>query len=375
MLFKAIYLISSGLSCEEKNRPRRPGHFLLRTPQIGDTPSQNREWKRHTGKTVDKTDLQRDEFFQELKRIRESKGLRLEDISNRYKIRPSFLESIESGSFEDLPEPVYTKTFIKTYAGLLGVDTGPILARYAKYIEQTMPAPPPEAPREQVREARAENAIFDRLGSMGSRIGWAVLALTVVVILGIYVFQDSGERPVPAKTVAREAVKPAEKPPETPPAEAPQPPAVQQPDAASQQQAPSQTVAPTQAAAPTLTAAPEQKKPEAPPPAEKKEPPPPAPSAAGALSLTIEATEAAWVQVKADRTPAVQKLMQAGEKLTTEAKERITLDLGNAGGVQITFQGQSLGSPGKRGEVIHLVYPEGKRTEKKKPEELKPATE
>ena len=328
---------------------------------------------RHTGKTVDKTELQRDEFFQELKRIRESKGLRLEDIAQRYKIRPSFLESIESGSFEDLPEPVYTKTFIKTYAGLLGVDTGPILARYAKYIEKTMPAPPPEAPKEQIREARTENAIFDRLGSMGGRLGWAVLTLAVVVILGIYVFQDSGERPVPAKSAAREAVKPAEKPPETPPAEAPQAPAVQQPDAASQQQAAVQTAVPQ--AAPAETAAPEQKKPEAPPPAQKKEPPPPAPTAAGALSLTIEATEAAWVQVKADKTPAVQKLMQAGEKLTTEAKDRITVDLGNAGGVQITFQGQSLGSPGKRGEVIHLVYPEGKRTEKKKPEELKPATE
>ncbi|HWR91623.1 MAG TPA: helix-turn-helix domain-containing protein, partial [Desulfobacterales bacterium] len=100
---------------------------------------------------MDKTELQRDEFFQELKRIRESKGLRLEDIAQRYKIRPSFLESIESGSFEDLPEPVYTQTFIKTYAGLLGVDTSPILARYAKYIEKTMPAPQPEAPKEQVR--------------------------------------------------------------------------------------------------------------------------------------------------------------------------------------------------------------------------------
>jgi cytoskeletal protein RodZ len=323
--------------------------LLAKTPGTG----------RCTGKTVDKTELQRDEFFQELKRIRESKGLRLEDISSRYKIRPSFLESIESGSFEDLPEPVYTKTFIKTYAGLLGVDTGPILARYAKYIEKTMPSPPPEAPKGRVREERAENAIFDRLGSMGGRLGWAVLTLAVVVILSIYVFQDSGERPVQVKTTARETLNPPEKLPETPPVEAPQAPAVQQPEAAPQQ-APAQT---------------EQKKPEAPPPAEKKEPPPPAPSAAGALSLTIEATEAAWVQVKADKTPAVQKLMQAGEKLTTEAKERITVDLGNAGGVQITFQGQSLGSPGKRGEVIHLVYPEGKRTEKKKPEELKPATE
>lgn len=311
---------------------------------------------------MDKTELQRDEFFQELKRIRESKGLRLEEMAHRYKLRPSFLESIESGSFEDLPEPVYTKTFIKTYAGLLGVDAGPILARYAKYVEKTMPASPPEAPKEQVREARAENAVFDRLGSMGGRLGWAVFALVVIVILGIYVFQDSGERPVQVKTTAREAVKPPEKLPETPPVEAPQAPPVQPPEAAPQQ-------------APAQTAAPEQKKPEAPAPAEKKETPPPAPSAAGALSLTIEATEAAWVQVKADKTPAVQKLMQAGEKLTTEAKERITIDLGNAGGVQITFQGQSLGSPGKRGEVIHLVYPEGKRTEKKKHEELKPATE
>ena len=317
---------------------------------------------------MDKTELQRDEFFQELKRIRESKGLRLEDISSRYKIRPSFLESIESGSFEDLPEPVYTKTFVKTYAGLMGVDAGPILARYAKYIEKTMPAPPPEPPDEQIREARAENAIFDRLGSMGSRLGWAVLTLAVVVILGIYVFQDGNEKPVPVKSAVQEALKPVEKPPETPPVETPQAPAVQQPDAAPQQQAPAQTLAPTQAAAP------EEKKPEAPPPAQKKEPPPPVPPAAGALSLTIEATEAAWVQVKADKTPAVQKLMQAGEKLTTEAKERITVDLGNAGGVQITFQGQSLGSPGKRGEVIHLVYPEGKRTEKKKPQEPEPVT-
>lgn len=311
---------------------------------------------------MDKTELQRDEFFQELKRIRESKGLRLEEMAHRYKLRPSFLESIESGSFEDLPEPVYTKTFIKTYAGLLGVDAGPILARYAKYVEKTMPASPPEAPKEQVREARTENAVFDRLGSMGGRLGWAVFALVVIVILGIYVFQDSGERPVQVKTTAREAVKPPEKLPETPPVEAPQAPPVQPPEAAPQQ-------------APAQTAAPEQKKPEALAPAEKKETPPPAPSAAGTLSLTIEATEAAWVQVKADKTPAVQKLMQAGEKLTTEAKERITIDLGNAGGVQITFQGQSLGSPGKRGEVIHLVYPEGKRTEKKKHEELKPATE
>ena len=318
---------------------------------------------------MEKTE-QRNEFFEELKRFRESKGLRLEDISRRYRIRLSFLESIESGSFENLPEPVYAKTFIKTYAGILGTDAGPILARYAKYIEKTMPAPPPETPKEPVREAGSENAVFDKLKSMGSKLGWAVFALVVLVVLGIYVSQDDGQKPVQVKTAAREAVKPPEKLPESPPVEATQavPPA-QQSEAAPQQQAAAPPQVPAQAAAP------EPRKQEAPPPAEKKEPPAPAVPAAGALSLKIEATEAAWVQVKADKKPAVQKLMQAGEILNTEARERITVDLGNAGGVQITFQGQSLGSPGKRGEVAHLVYPEGKRIEKKKPEEPKPATE
>jgi len=325
---------------------------------------------------VEKTELKRDEFFQELQRIRESKGIGLEDISRRFKIRLSFLESIESGSFEDLPEPVYTKTFIKTYAGLLGTDAGPILARYSKYIEKTIPAPQPEPPKEQDLQPRTEVAVFDWLGKQGSKIGWTVVAVTVVILLGIYVFQDSGEKPTPPKTIAREAVKPPEKPPETPPTG--QTPAPQTETTPPQQAAQSSTPqqAPTQAAAPqpapVQAAAPEAKKPEAPLPAENK--PPTAAPVPGALSLKIEATEAAWVQVRADKAPAVQKLMQPGETLTTEAKEKITVDLGNAGGVQITFQGQSMGSPGKRGEVVRMVYPEGKRVEKKKPEEPTPAT-
>ncbi len=304
------------------------------------------------------------EFFAELKRTRESKGLRLEDISRRYRIRLSFLESIESGRFEDLPEPVYTKTFIKTYAELLGVDAAPIMARYAKHVEQTRPAPPPEAqPAREPAAAEAGKALMDRIGGLGSKVGWAVVALAVVVVLGVYALQDKPVKPPPAR-IAIEEAKPPEKPAEVKPPEASP---AQQPEAAPAQ--------PQQQAA-----GPEPKKPEAPAPVEKKEPSPAAPpvaapAAPGALSLTIEATEAAWVQVKADRTPAVQKLMQAGEKLTTEAKDRITIDLGNAGGVQITFQGQSLGSPGKRGEVLHLVYPEGKRVERKKPEEPKPAQE
>jgi len=307
---------------------------------------------------VEKTD-RKNEFFEELQRTRESKGLRLEDIARRYRIRLSFLESIESGRFEDLPEPVYTKTFIKTYAGVLGVDAGPILAQYAKHIEQTLPpVPPEEKAATEAKGPDAGKAVLAWVGMLGSRVGWTFLALAVVIVLGIYAFQDRPEKPLPAKTAVREEARPPEKPAEVKPPEEPPAQPAQQPEAAPPQQ---------------QAAAPEPKKPEAPPaPAEKREP---APATGGTLSLTIEATEAAWVQVRADKTPAVQRLLQAGEKVSAEAKEKITVDLGNAGGVQITFQGQSLGSPGKRGEVVHLVYPEGKRVEKKKQEEPKPAAE
>jgi len=309
---------------------------------------------------VEKTD-RKNEFFEELQRTRESKGLRLEDIARRYRIRLSFLESIESGRFEDLPEPVYTKTFIKTYAGVLGVDAGPILAQYAKHIEQTLPpVPPEEKAATEAKGPDAGKAVLAWVGMLGSRVGWTFLALAVVIVLGIYAFQDRPEKPLPAKTAVREEARPPERPAEVKPPEEPPAQPAQQPEAAPPQP-------PQQQAA-----APEPKKPEALPPAEKKEP---APATGGTLSLTIEATEAAWVQVRADKTPAVQRLLQAGEKVSAEAKEKITVDLGNAGGVQITFQGQSLGSPGKRGEVVHLVYPEGKRVEKKKPEEPKPAAE
>lgn len=296
---------------------------------------------------MEKTEFKQDEFFQELKRIRESKGLRLEDISRACRIRLYFLEQIENGSFNNLPEPFYTKTFIKTYAARIEVNADPILKRYEKYIERTMPAPPPEAAREQVRELHTEQTIPDWLKGRERRIGWACLTLAVVIILGIYVCRNDGGKPVETKTIAQEAAKLPEKPAGMPSAGAPQAHPVPKPEAA-----------------PVKTPVPEQ----------KKDTLAPSTLAAGPFNLTIEATEAAWVQVKADKSPTTQKLMQAGEKLSTEAKEKITVDIGNAGGVQITFQGQSMGSPGKRGEKVRLVYPEGKRIEKKKSTEQGPVT-
>ncbi|MGZ3580241.1 MAG: RodZ domain-containing protein [Syntrophales bacterium] len=49
-------------------------------------------------------------------------------------------------------------------------------------------------------------------------------------------------------------------------------------------------------------------------------------------------------------------LLQPGEKIEREASQFIII-VGNAGGIDITFQGKSLGNLGKEGEVVHITLP------------------
>jgi cytoskeleton protein RodZ len=77
-----------------------------------------------------------------------------------------------------------------------------------------------------------------------------------------------------------------------------------------------------------------------------------------ALHLVIEARESSWLRITEGRTPAYQVLLKPGEKIERTASDFFLLDIGNAGGVNLIFQGKPLGSLGKQGQVIHLRLPE-----------------
>lgn len=57
-----------------------------------------------------------------LKSARESKGLRLEDIAQKTKININILRSLESNSFEKLPNRTYVRGFVQNYAKTLGIE-------------------------------------------------------------------------------------------------------------------------------------------------------------------------------------------------------------------------------------------------------------
>ncbi len=82
------------------------------------------------------------------------------------------------------------------------------------------------------------------------------------------------------------------------------------------------------------------------------------PVSAAPLQLEIEATEKCWISVDRDGSPAVRKLLEAGEVQSFRADDRFYLIVGNAGGVHLKINGKPAKPLGKQGEVMKLLINE-----------------
>jgi cytoskeletal protein RodZ len=57
-----------------------------------------------------------------LRSLRTKKGLSLEEIATKTMIQQRFLDAIEKGQLDQLPEPLYVRGFIRRFAEAMGVD-------------------------------------------------------------------------------------------------------------------------------------------------------------------------------------------------------------------------------------------------------------
>ena len=71
-------------------------------------------------------------FHEELKKIRISKDIKLSEISDNTKINIKYLEAIENGNFDSLPN-IYIRLFIRTYSEYLNCDSSEILNKYEEH--------------------------------------------------------------------------------------------------------------------------------------------------------------------------------------------------------------------------------------------------
>jgi cytoskeletal protein RodZ len=80
-----------------------------------------------------------------LKKKREELGLGLDQVTEETKIRRRYLEAIENGTYNQIPDPVYTRSFLRIYSDYLGLDQVFIIKRYLDEIapEETIDESPP----------------------------------------------------------------------------------------------------------------------------------------------------------------------------------------------------------------------------------------
>ena len=73
------------------------------------------------------------QFYKELKELRISKEISLEDLQSKTKINIRYLEAIESGNLEVLPTP-YLRLFIRAYAIEIGGDANRALEQLDSFV-------------------------------------------------------------------------------------------------------------------------------------------------------------------------------------------------------------------------------------------------
>jgi cytoskeletal protein RodZ len=212
-------------------------------------------------------------------------------------VKEHLLKAIEEDQPASLPSPTYVKGFLLSYAKYIGLDPNDILLRY----ESSLKGKPVTRPE----EAQPEKEF-----SWNIRFFWIIGGVIVVSFITLYFF-------------FLHPSKPSIEPPIEPPL-------------AAKPEAEEITVSP-------------------PPIEEVTSPPQEQP-----FSIQLKAIEETWVRIQIDGQPEYEMTIKPGETTSHQGLKRIHLLIGNAGGLNIIFNGKSLEKFGKSGEVVDLtVTPKG----------------
>ncbi|MCL4499640.1 MAG: DUF4115 domain-containing protein [Chloroflexi bacterium] len=254
-----------------------------------------------------------------LKQERDRKGLSLDDVHDATKITVHNLSALEEDRFDYFPNRVYARAFLRDYANYLGLDSGALLTDYEeKWGAAQEIKIAPEPPRRSAWKA----------------VGYMFLVMVVIVALGAaaYVYRAASER---HRRVAK----------------APS-------GATSANHKPAGATLPK--VEPILPKKPEAAQPGTPKPAEPKPLPPPVPDK---LTLQVSTLVDDWVRITADGKKLYEGIIPAGKTQVWEAKKKIKIRAGKAGGVQLKLNGVtqpplgSLGAPGQKEFTMPVPEP------------------
>lgn len=257
-----------------------------------------------------------------LRKARERRGMSLQQVAATTKISARVLGALEQNDPSKLPGGIFARAFVRAYAREVGLDPEATVSRFVSEFPDS--ASGDEGPT----AAKGDDA---ESFESGRRVTMTVLQLagiSVLIVIAILVYLKT--RPSPAV--------PSEPPPARSDRQAPGPSAPQGADAA-----PPQTAAPVEPG-PVSAAAPGTGGPMV--------VPEPGAQSGAPLSVLIVAIDPCWVSLTTDGREVISRLLEAGERVTFDARTSMTLKAGNAGALQLTWNGRR-GLPfGEPGQVV-----------------------
>lgn len=291
-----------------------------------------------------------------LQEARQARRMTLDEAETATRIRSRYLAALETGEYDQLPTPGHVHGFLRNYAIYLGLDWEEVESLYRK-----------ERPTRHFDPGifHPQNiALLPRRSLLRAELVLVLVIVLVIAVVGGGAFWIYGRpifypsptltftptaRPVTAtpqaavikaSTATRGAFTPT--PTETQPVlrtVTPTTPPTPTPTATATLNAPLVIATPTPlpTATPTST-----------------------PTRTQGVVLTIKIVERAWVQVSLDGQDQPGAILEVGDELTWNAQDSIYFICGNAGGVEVTVNGQVLGVLGERAQVVEKTWtPQG----------------
>lgn len=244
------------------------------------------------------------EIGTQLRLKRQEQGLSLEEVAAKTRIRRQLLQALELAQLEELPEPIYIRSFIRQYADMLGLD-GLELSNSFPMSDRRLSIKP----------------VWMRLPAAQLRPIHLYLLYILVIVFTVntlsQMLSHSNLQVNRSQTQEQPAFTATVKPNQDSPKPADE----------------------VKSVSATRNTAKKSKQP---------------------IEVDVTLKAESWIRVVADGKKVYEGLLAAGTQRTWVAQEQLTVKVGNAGGVMVTFneeEAKPLGNPGEVQEVTFAANP------------------
>ena len=265
-------------------------------------------------------------FGEKLKVEREKRKITLEQISASTKIGTRMLQSLEEDKFNQLPGGIFNKGFVRAYSRCVGLDEDQTVADYLQASGDAPPVSTEIVAREDADRESAEN--IRRLEAVSDApvrsLPWGLFAALLLIVALALSFWSYHRRD---NTKPSTPLTPA--PLVTPPS------AAQTHAAGARAGSVAPTMGPSAVQNPTV-------------------------SAATGFTVVIHAREESWIRITTDGKGLPSEILAAGGERSIQGRKEVIVKVGNAGGIDLRFNGQKVGTEGEFGEVKTVTFgPQG----------------